>query len=74
MFNLNNADMENLIIQINKERLVNSDTALMMKELYYYVPCEYWYDKLDSYAPILREGIPRCICASARHWQHVSNG
>ena len=47
MFNLNNADMENLITQINKERLVNSDTALMMKELYYYVPCEYWYDKLD---------------------------
>jgi hypothetical protein len=62
MFNLNNANMENLITQINKERLVNSDTALMMKELYYYVPCEYWYD------------IPRCICASARHWQHVSNG
>ena len=47
MFNLNNANMENLITQINKERLVNSDTALMMKELYYYVPCEYWYDKLD---------------------------
>ena len=40
MFNLNNANMENLITQINKERLVNSDTALMMKELYYYVPCE----------------------------------
>ena len=39
--------MENLITQINKERLVNSDTALMMKELYYYVPCEYWYDKQD---------------------------
>ena len=37
MFNLNNANMENLIAQINKERLVNSDTALMMKELYYYV-------------------------------------
>ena len=34
MFNLNNANMENLITQINKERLVNSDTALMMKELY----------------------------------------
>lgn len=33
MFNLNNANMENLITQINKERLVNSDTALMMKEL-----------------------------------------
>ena len=47
MFNLNNANMENLITQINKERLVNSDTALMMKELYYYVPCEYWYDKQD---------------------------
>lgn len=47
MFNLNNADMENLITQINKERLVNSDTSLMMKELYYCVPCEYWYDKLD---------------------------
>ena len=44
---LNNANMENLITQINKERLVNSDTALMMKELYYYVPCEYWYDKQD---------------------------
>ncbi len=27
--------------------MVNSDTALMMKELYYYVPCEYWYDKQD---------------------------
>ena len=40
MFNLNNANMENLITQINKERLVNSDTALMMKELCYYVPCE----------------------------------
>ena len=39
--------MENLITQINTERLVNSDTALMVKELYYYVPCEYWYDKLD---------------------------
>lgn len=26
--------MENLITQINKERLVNSDTALMMKELW----------------------------------------
>ncbi len=74
MFNLNNANMENLITQINKERLVNSDTALMMKELYYYVPCEYWYDKQDRLRPILREGIPRCICASARHWQHVSNG
>lgn len=52
MFNLNNANMENLITQINKERLVNSDTALMMKELYYYVPCEYWYDwKIHSYLP-----------------------
>ena len=47
MFNLNNADMENLITQINKERLVNSDTALMMKELYYYVPSEYSYDNMD---------------------------
>ena len=73
MFNLNNANMENLITQINKERLVNSDTALMMKELYYYVPCEYWYDKQDRLRTDI-EGIPRCICASARHWQHVSNG
>ena len=47
MFNLNNADMENLFTQINKERLVDSNTALMMKELYYYALCEYWYDKLD---------------------------
>ena len=34
MYNLNNADMENLISQINKEFLVSSETALMMKELY----------------------------------------
>ena len=61
MLNLNNADMENLITQINKERLVNSDTALMMTN---------WI----GYVPMLREGILRCICASARHWQHVSNG
>ena len=74
MFNLNNVNMENLITQINKEELVNSDTALMMKELYYYVPCEYWYDKLDRLRTDIGEGIPRCICASARHWQHVSNG
>ena len=47
MYNLNNADMENLISQINKEFLVSSETALMMKELYYYAPCKYWYDKLD---------------------------
>lgn len=39
--------MENLFTQINKERLVDSNTALMMKELYYYALCEYWYDKLD---------------------------
>ncbi len=39
--------MENLISQINKEILVSSETALMMKELYYYAPCKYWYDKLD---------------------------
>lgn len=38
--------MENLILQINKKNLVSSDTALMMKELYYYAPCKYWYDKL----------------------------
>lgn len=29
MFNLNNVNMENLITQINKEGLVNSDTALI---------------------------------------------
>lgn len=74
MFNLNNANMENLITQINKERLVNSDTALMMKELYYYVPCEYWYDKQDRLRTDIEGRNTRCICASARHWQHVSNG
>lgn len=74
MFNLNNANMENLITQINKERLVNSDTALMMKE--YTITCLVSIGMTNriGYAPILREGIPRCICASARHWQHVSNG
>ena len=74
MFNLNNADMENLITQINKDRLVNSDTALMMKE--YTITCLVSIGMTNwiGYAPILREGIPRCICASARHWQHVSNG
>lgn len=74
MFNLNNANMENLITQINKERLVNSDTALMMKELYYYVPCEYWYDKQDRLRTDIEGRNTPSICASARHWQHVSNG
>lgn len=27
--------------------MVDSNIALMMKELYYYAPSEYWYDKLD---------------------------
>ena len=63
MFNLNNANMENLITQINKERLVNSDTALMMKELYYYVPCEYWYDKQDRLrTDIEGRNTPMYIC------------
>ena len=74
MFNLNNANMENLITQINKERLVNSDTALMMKELYYYVPCEYWYDKQDRLRTDI-EGRMRLYCmenndeeVSSRHF------
>lgn len=63
MFNLNNADMENLFTQINKERLVDSNTALMMKELYYYALCEYWYDKLDRLHTDTKErNTPMYMC------------
>lgn len=79
MFNLNNANMENLITQINKERLVNSDTALMMKELYYYVPCEYWYDKQDRLrTDIEGRNTPMYMCecptlAACIQWMRLVN-
>ena len=79
MFNLNNADMENLFTQINKERLVDSNTALMMKELYYYALCEYWYDKLDRLHTDTKErNTPMYMCecptlAACIQWIYVSN-
>lgn len=55
--------MENLFTQINKERLVDSNTALMMKELYYYALCEYWYDKLDRLHTDTKErNTPMYMC------------
>jgi len=61
--------MEKYEMQINKDKLVSSKTALAMHELRIYIPSLFWYDKLGGlhtekngcYSPYYMCGCPTLL-------------
>lgn len=53
-------------MQINKDKLVSSKTALAMHELRIYIPSLFWYDKLGGLHTEKTAVILLIICVVAR--------